>query len=112
MPRFIALLLSLSALLLVGFVGKAHAAGRCGDLRVSLAYANKIRATNVGCGDARGVARGYTSCRNAHAARSRCHHVGRYGCSEGRRTYGGGEFYSNVTCRRGGRRVSFVSSRI
>lgn len=117
MPRSIVVAL-VSSLLLVAALAStatapAHTASRgCGDLRVGLAYANKIRATGVSCRSGRSVAHSYTACRNHHAGRSACHRAQGYGCREGRRTYGGGEFYSNVTCRRGGRRVAFVSSRI
>ena len=65
-------------------------------------YVLSIRARNVGCRKARKQVRAFHACRDG--ARGRCPNLGRWNCSENR-NFGRGSFYSNVKCKRGGKRV-------
>jgi hypothetical protein len=75
-----------------------------GDTRsYGTTYVTKITTRRVTCRKAKKVVRAFHKCRKG--ARGRCgRRVLRFRCSENR-TFGAGSFYSNVVCKRGGKRV-------
>ena len=113
-PRLV-VLLAAAALMLVAAPAGAPAASddgptatasrscSVGDSRsYGTTYVLKITTRNVGCRRARRLVRAFHKCRPG--ARGRCPRVDGYRCSENR-DFGAGSFYSNVTCKRGGKVV-------
>ena len=113
-PRLAVLLAVTALVLLVGPVGApaasddgptATASRACsvGDSRsYGTTYVLSIRARNVSCRRARRLVRAFHKCRPGKTGR--CPRVDGYRCSENR-DFGRGSYYSDVTCKRGGKVV-------
>jgi hypothetical protein len=113
-PRLAVLLTVTALVLLVGPVGAPAAsddgptattsrACSVGDSRsYGTTYVLSIRARNVSCRRARRLVREFHKCRPGKTGR--CPRVSGYRCSENR-DFGRGSYYSNVTCKRGGKVV-------
>lgn len=114
-PFRLAALLAVGALMLVmapastqagtGDSPTATASKRCsvGSGRgYGTTYVRSISTRRVGCSRAKAIIRAFHGCRKG--ARGRCGRVSGYSCSENRNS-GVGSFDSNVSCRRGGKRV-------
>jgi hypothetical protein len=74
-----------------------------GDSRsYGTSYVTSIKATGTSCRNARRLIRAFHSCRPGKSGK--CPSVKGYSCSE-KRTRGTSQYYSTVTCRKGGKTV-------
>ena len=80
-------------------------AGAERDLGVS--YVVSLRAKGISCTSAKALIRAYHRCRRVHGLAGRCRRTVRgYRCRESRFDQVSNQFDAQVTCARGGRRIS------
>jgi len=105
LPRLLlALAIALSAALAVTASPAAAKACDVGNTRgYGTTYVIEISAKKVGCSDAKRLVKAYHDCRPGKSGR--CARVSRYACSESRFNKSSQSYDSNVTCKKGAKRV-------
>jgi hypothetical protein len=85
------------------------AARHCGSYQKGSVYVTNLRTKGVSCKTGKRVANAFNACRHKHGARGHCHHkVRHFRCKESRGQASPVQYDSNVTCKRGGKRVRFT----
>ena len=111
----LALLIAATAALSAGTSGAAtvHAARTCSlsanqQRHLGASYVYNLHVRHTSCKTGKRVAKAFGKCRHKHGAAGHCgHKVRHFKCSETRGQASPAQYNSSVSCKRGGKRVSF-----